>query len=80
MPEVRDHNGNPLNEGSHVEAWLDGVRYTARVKTIQPHHPGCGDYRHIALVRDDDHTEVQGFSDSVAVIAGPEKQAPEGAA
>lgn len=67
---VRDYNGNPLSEGARVKAWHDGQRYTAEVTEIKPHHPGCGNHRHIVLVRDDDHAEVQSYSDAVVVLAG----------
>ena len=65
---VRDYTGKPLAKGARVTAWLDGVRYDAKVKEIKPHHPGCGDHRHIILIRDDDHTEVASTSDAVTVI------------
>jgi hypothetical protein len=64
---VRDYNGKPLAEGDLVTAWLDGARYTARVEEIGPHHPGCGDHRHIVLVREDDHAVVESYSDAVVV-------------
>jgi hypothetical protein len=63
---VSDYHGNPLSEGARVEAWLDGARYTATVKEIK--YPAGSGYRDIILIREDDHTEVQSFSDAVVVI------------
>jgi hypothetical protein len=40
------------------------------VKEIKPHHPGNGDFRDVILVREDDHTEVESFSDYVISQAG----------
>jgi hypothetical protein len=68
MDEVSDCKGEPLIEGDRVEAWRDGKRYTATVKTIAPHRPGDGDFRLVILVREDDHTEVQSFSDAVVTL------------
>jgi hypothetical protein len=65
---VHDHKGNPLSEGAHVVAWHDGQWYSATVKEIKPHHSGCGDHRHIVLIRDGDRAEVQGYSDAVVVL------------
>ena len=65
---VRDCAGTPLAEGAHVEAWFFGVRYTATVKAIKPHHPDCEDHHHIILIRDGDHAEVPNTSNAVTVI------------
>lgn len=67
MTGVRDYNGNALTEGAHVEAWHDGIPYTATVKEIKPPEPGSG-YRHVILIKDEDQEEVRSFSDAVAVI------------
>jgi hypothetical protein len=69
---VSDYRGQPLTEGAHVEARLDGKRYTATVKEIKPHYPGDGDFRRVILVREDDHTEAESFSDAVISQAGKE--------
>ena len=68
---VSDYNGQPLREGARVEAWYDGVRYTATVKKIRPQHPASG-YRDVILVRESDHAEVRSFSDAVVVIGETE--------
>ena len=65
---VRDYHGDPLTDGAHVEAWLDGTRYTATVKEIKPHHPGDGDLRRIILALGDDPVEAESYSDAVVVI------------
>ncbi len=64
---VSDYHGKPLSEGARVEAWRDGVRYTATVKEINPSAPAG--YHSVTLVREDDRTEVHSVSDAVAVIA-----------
>lgn len=66
-----DYHGNSLAAGDRVEGWLERVRYTATVKEVKPHHPGCGDHRHVVVIRDDDHTEVRTFSDAVVVHREP---------
>ena len=67
---VSDLNGKPLDEGARVEAWFCGMRYTATVKEIKPHHPDCEDHHHIILIRDGDHAEIPNTSDGVAVVGG----------
>ena len=69
--EVLDYRGNPLSVGARVQAWRDGQRYTATVKEIKPQQASCGDHLHITLAREDDHAEVQSFSDAVVVIKEP---------
>ena len=66
---ITDYHGAPLREGDHVEAYLDGTRYTATVKMIMPHHPGCGGHRHVVLIRDDDGTAAYSTSDAVQVLS-----------
>lgn len=66
--EVSDHHGKPLREGVRVEAWRDGVRFTARMKEVRPRDPGSG-YHRVILVRDGDQVDVRSFSDAVAVIS-----------
>jgi hypothetical protein len=66
--EVSDYKGKPVSVGAHVEAYLDGTRYTATVKEIKQHRPGDGDFRCVILVREDDHTEVESFSDAVVTL------------
>lgn len=66
---IIDYSGAPLREGDHVEGWLDGIRYTATVMTIRAHVPGDGDFRRIVLIRDDDGTAADSFSDSVRVLS-----------
>ena len=62
-----DYDGKPLSEGDRVDAWHDGVKYSAVVKAIRDHCDGDGDFRRLILVRDDDGTEVQSFSDGVRI-------------
>ena len=64
--KIRDYHGQALTEGAHVEAWRDGVRYTATVKEIRPQAPAG--YREVVLIRDDNHTEMRSFSDAVVVL------------
>lgn len=65
---VGDFRGNPLAEGSRVEAWLDGERYTATVKEVKPHRAGDGDFRWVVLVREGDLREIQSFSDAIGAL------------
>lgn len=65
---VRDYDGEPLSEGAHVMAWCAGAsRFMATVKEIRPSYPEDGDFRRLTLVRDDDCTEVGGWSDAVVM-------------
>jgi len=66
--QASDYSGKRLHEGVRVEAWDGTGRYTARVKEIQPPRPACADHRHVILVRDGDHAEVQTLSDVIVVI------------
>lgn len=68
-----DYRGARLREGARVEAWRDGSRYTATVRTIRPHAAGDGDFRRVVLVRDDDRAEVESFSDAVSVLSAQEQ-------
>lgn len=74
MSTVTDYNGNALTAGARVEAWRDGVRYTAKVKEIVPHLP-ASDCRHVILVREADGAEVESFSDAVVVLDMPQESA-----
>lgn len=68
---VTDYYGTPLREGDHVEAYLDGIRYTATVSVIRAYEPGNGSFRRVVLIRDDDGTAADSFSDSLRVLSGP---------
>ena len=67
-----DRDGNPLGcRSDRVAAWRIGVQYTAVVKAIGDYEDGCTTnfpQAHFPLVRDDDGTEVEGFSNLVMVI------------
>jgi hypothetical protein len=61
-----DYHGEPLAEGMHVTAGRDGIPYTGQVSLIQPQERGSG-YRRITIIRDDDQTQMETFSDAVVV-------------
>lgn len=63
-----DYRGAPLREGDRVEAWLSGSRYTATVRTIKRPTASDGETRRIVLVRDDDGTERDCYSDAIVVL------------
>jgi hypothetical protein len=63
---VTDYNGSPLHEGDPVWAWLEGVRFAAKVAEICPPRRGDG-YRVLVLTKDEDGSQTLCFSDAVAV-------------
>ena len=72
-----DCNGASLREGDRVEAWWDGIAYTATVTVIWPHDPGCGDHRHLDLRRDDNGDRAESTSDSVRVVTHVPRETPK---
>jgi hypothetical protein len=58
-----------IGAGDRVAAWRIGVQYTAVVKRVGDYGDGRNEnFRRLALVRDDDGAEVEGFSNHVMVI------------
>jgi hypothetical protein len=55
--------------GDRVTGWHDGTPYAAVILAVEPHHPGCGDHLHI-IVRCEDGTEMETFTDAVVAAAG----------
>lgn len=64
-----DARGRPLTEGARVEGWRDGIWYAGTVSLIRPHHPGCGDHRHITVIRDGSSAGIETFSNAVNVLS-----------
>ena len=63
-PPSRDYHGFPLQPGDRVEAYRDGIPYTAVITGIEPPHPGCDNHQHITL-RTPDGTEIRSTTDAV---------------
>jgi hypothetical protein len=70
---VTDSEGSPLKEGTAVTAWYDDKSFTATVKAIKPREAGDGNFRRVVLIRDDDHAEVESYSDAVLVVVGDDE-------
>jgi hypothetical protein len=68
MKTANDYYGYPLGVGDRVMAWEDGSEFTGTVVAIGEHRPGDGDFRPVVLERDEDHVQVERFSDQMQVI------------